>query len=472
MDPVRFSDDIAARIGGLLTVACPGVERPGLLVALSGGPDSTALLLAAIRWSAETGGALAAAHLHHGLRGEDADGDQDFCADLCQRSGVRLHLRREDPRPVARSRGCGLEEAGRHLRRRFLFSVLEAEPDLHAVATGHHRDDQAETVLMRMLRGTGPDGLRGIRPVADSFIHPLLESGREEILAFLQAAGQPWRQDVTNVEGDNRRARMRRELLPVVRSIFGAGSADAPARLAELLAADLDLLDRWTAEALTGVRQGDGLDVSGLQDLEPALAGRVLRTWLREDQDDDPAADLDLGHVRAALAWLESGTSGTSLDLPGGRRLQRDFDVVRLEGRGTVPARRSGAEYRILVRSGEFPAGHLPGHGDPADEATWSLTCPADALTGNLRVRNWRSGDRMQPFGLDGSKKLSDLFREQRLPTTARQGVLVVEDDAGIVWAVGVARAERTRTSPTTGAAVTMTVIRRDGSPKQGQDTA
>ena len=137
-----------------------------------------------------------------------------------------------------------------------------------------------------------------------------------------------------------------------------------------------------------------------------------------------------------------------------------------------VPMRRSGAEYRILVRSNEVPAGHPPGHGDPADEATWVLTCPADALMGNLRVRNWQSGDRMQPFGLDGSKKLSDLFREQRLPTTARQGVLVVEDDAGIVWAVGVARAERTRTSPTTGAAVTMTVIRREGSPKRGQDTA
>jgi len=458
-----FPSDVSAAIARLLTRACPGAESPGLLVALSGGPDSVALLLGAVQWSQKHAGHLAAAHLDHGLRGSDADADAEFCRALCTRLDIPLHVEAVDPRPVARSRGGGLEEAGRHLRRRALERLLDADHRLHAVATGHHLDDQAETVLMRLLRGAGPAGLRGIRPVAGAWIHPLLEKSREEILAFLAAAGQPWREDVTNTRGDNVRARLRRELLPVVRDVFGAGAALAPARLAELLDGELELLAELTDEALAAATDADGLDVDALLALRPPLARRVLYTWLRDEAAGDEATNADLGrvHLESALAWLDGGNSGTSLDLPGGSKLVREFGRLRREGRAGAPPLRQAADYRILVDHEPLPGDREQGVGDPVNEASWALTCPADALAGNLRVRNWREGDRFRPFGLDGSKKLSDLFREKRLPAADRPGVLVVEDDAGIIWVVGLARAERTRLLPTGSPTVTMRVVSR-----------
>ena len=138
---------------------------------------------------ADGAGPLAAAHLNHRLRTGDADRDEALCAGSCAAGPVPLaHVARADPRPVARERGRGLEEAGRHLRLAFLEVVLDRSPGLHAAATGHHRDDQTETVIMRLLRGTGPDGLRGIRPVSGRIIHPLLGVGRATIAAGLAAA--------------------------------------------------------------------------------------------------------------------------------------------------------------------------------------------------------------------------------------------------------------------------------------------
>ncbi len=474
-----FIADVAARISDLLAEVCPAEPRPGLLVALSGGPDSVALLLAAVHWRDQGGGPLAAAHLNHGLRGADADLDQAFCADLCARLDVPLATTRDDPRPLARSRGCGLEEAGRHLRHRFLAAVLARSPELHAAATGHHRDDQTETVIMRLFRGTGPDGLRGIRPVSGRIIHPLLGVGRAEIAAGLAAAGQPWREDTTNTGGDNLRARLRRELLPVARGLFGPGCDEAPARLADLLGDDLELLEALTDEAADGCAAGDDLDVGRLAALPPALARRVLQRWLGAGPDaapDRPEPQPEQVHLQALLGLLADGASGRGLDLPGGRRVERHFDRLRRGPAAGAPQGRCADDYRILVqREADGPGAIEPGHGAPDDEATWSLTCPAAALSGNLRVRNWRRGDRLTPFGLDGTKKLSDLFRECRLPATARPGVLVVEDDAGILWVVGLARAERTRLLPTSGPTVTLTVARRESPaknpPNRGKDT-
>jgi len=471
-----FIRETVAAIAALLARACPAEPRPGLLVALSGGPDSTALLLAAVAWRDAGGGALAAAHLNHGLRGAAADRDEAFCTALCAARGVRLVTGREDPRPVARQRGCGLEEAGRHLRRRFLAAVLDAAPDLHAVATGHHRDDQTETVLMRLLRGTGPDGLRGIRPVSGRTIRPLLETDRAAITAFLASVGQPWCEDATNTGGDNLRARLRRELLPVARGIFGPGCDGAPARLAALLDDDLGLLARLTDAAADACADGADLRADRLAGLDPTLARRVLRRWLAPARDAEaPAPVPERVHVEAVLGLLAANASGRGVDLPGGLRVVREFDRLRRTGPGAAAGLRRAEDYRVLVGRNAPDApdapDDAPGHGDPADEATWSLRCPAAALRGNLRVRNWRRGDRIEAFGLDGTRKLSDLFRESRLPASARPGVLVVEDDAGILWVVGLARAERTRLLPTGGPTVTLTVARRMHPPNRGKDT-
>jgi tRNA(Ile)-lysidine synthase len=432
----------------------------GILVALSGGPDSTALLLTAQVWRETTGRPVAAAHLDHQLRGADATADADFCRDLCAQLDIPLHTRTADPRPLATRRGRGVEEAARETRRAYFDDILAVDRRLACVATGHHRDDQSETVLLRLLRGCGLDGLRGIAPRSGRVIHPLLAESRADILTFLGDQGQAWRQDQSNGADDAARNRVRRELLPALRDIFGPGAVDGLPRLADLAAADLDLLDNVTAEALAGAAAPDGsLRISRLRNLNPALARRVLRRWLADAAG--LREDLAFVHVEAVRAWLERGQSGQGLDLPHGVRLRRDFDHLLAAAPvmpSTVPCGLA-AEFRVTVTPmTEAPV--VPA-GVPADADAGRLICPAEVLQGNLRVANWQEGDTMEPLGLGGRKKLSDLFRERRIPAPNRASLLLVADAAGILWVPGVAQAERTRVLPTTRRAVTILLQRR-----------
>jgi tRNA(Ile)-lysidine synthase len=458
------------RLDELTRRACPDVPECGVLVALSGGPDSVALLLGAKNWADQRGRPLAACHLNHQLRGSEADADTRFCQDLCDNLGVQLFVHEEDPRPLARSRGAGLEEAARSLRHDFFRKILAENEHLHCVATGHHQDDQAETVIMRLFRGTGPDGMAGIRPVAGQVIHPLLDVTRSRILAWLEEMEQPWRTDATNLEGDNTRSRLRRELLPLVRSIFGEGADHTPARLAELWEADLDFLEQSSGKVFDALAQEKNghpcLPVDQLLELHPALAARTLRRWLTGPNGMDPAR-LESVHLMNIQAWLREGTSGTAVDLPGGCRLQRDFNhLLMIHSADEAPPMRNAGDYRILVARCTLPEdtasfGRSEGFGSLCGPETWNLTCPSSVLKGNLKVRNWKKGDRICPFGLDGSRKLSDLFGQRRISAADRPSVLVVEDDEGIIWVVGLARAERTRLLQPDQPAVTITVARR-----------
>ncbi|NCQ33765.1 tRNA lysidine(34) synthetase TilS [bacterium] len=455
---------------GLDDLARPGDDlgdAPGILVGFSGGPDSLALLLGAHHWRASGGGFVAAAHLHHGMREDDAAADLAFCRDRCARLDIPLHTDRQDARPVARRRGQGLEEAARHLRLAWLRDLIRQDDRLALMALGHNLDDQAETVLMRLMRGTGPVGLRGMLPRQGDIIRPLLGIRRTEILAGLEEMGEIWRTDRTNLEGDNLRALMRRKVNPVLDEVFGPGAHLRSARATELLADDLELLDKMTAEAraaATHPEHPEDLVCGKLLDLEPALAARVMRTWLgtRPDLGDTPGQV----HIAAALQWLTTGTSGTGLDLPGGRRLERVFDRItlnRTEALGYAAGR--APDFRVIVAPAADSTdseqdGRHEGTGEVVNGG-WRIHCHTENLIGNLRVDHPMPGDRMRPLGLAGSKKLSDLMREARIPAAHRERTLVIRDQDGILWVVGVARDERTRLLPTGGKMVTISVIER-----------
>ncbi len=443
-----FTDRLLPHLDALVRRAARSADgrTPGLLVALSGGPDSVALLRAARMWADQRGAVLEAAHLNHRLRGADADADEAFCRELCDRLAVPLHVRGADARALARRRGRGLEEAGRRLRRVMLRRLLDQHPALDCVATGHHRGDQVETIVMRLFRGAGPGGVRGMLPVSGRFIHPLLPFSREQITGFLDSLGQPYRLDATNETGQAARSRVRLELLPLARDIFGAGAEAGPLRLAALLAGDAALLDRMARRAGRRLEGADGtLDAAGLAALPAPLARRAARRWLAGRAGLGPR--LALAHVEAMLAWLPGATSGGGLDLPAGWRLVLEFGRLRLLPPSAGNRLPLNVTFRIL--SGECAG---------ADEG-WRLTLPAAALRGEPRLRAWRDGDRLRPLGLGGGKKVSDLLREHRVPRSRRAATPVVEDDGGILWVVGVARDERTRWLPGDGPAVTLQVL-------------
>ena len=450
-----FIRRLLPHLDALVRQAAPAGDPPptGLLVALSGGPDSVALLLLAHARAVATGAPLAAAHLNHRLRGDQSEADEAFCRDLCARLAVPLHVARADPRALARRRGRGLEEAGRRLRRRLLARLLAAQPDLACAATGHHRDDQVETVIMRLFRGAGLDGMRGIRPVSGRVIHPLLATDRREILAFLADHGQPWREDATNAGGDAVRSRLRRELLPLARDIFGAGAARGPARLAGLLEDDAGLLDAQARAALaaaTAPGAEPALAVAALRALPRPLARRVVRLHLAERHGR--RRDFGQVHADGLLAWLDGAVSGHGIDLPGGWRAELEFD--RLHFLPPAPAALPAiGSFHILTLA---PGGQSPVAGP--GEGLWSLDLPPDALRGTPRARHWLPGDRLRLPGLGGRKKVSDLLRERRVPVGRREGVLVVEDDEGLLWVVGLARADRCVRLPGTQPAITLVV--------------
>lgn len=433
--------------------------REGLLVALSGGPDSVALLHAAIPWAEVHGSPLVAAHYDHRLRGTSSQRDQAFCTDLCRTLDVPLVAGGGDVRGAARQRGRGVEEAARALRHSFLESV-RVDRSLTAVATGHHRDDQAETVVQRVFRGTGLDGLRGIRPVAGRIIHPLLETSRRQILDYLDARSLTWRDDPSNDDASNTRGRIRRELLPLVRDIFGEGADAAPARLANLVETDLDHLDElaeraWrhcAIDAPAGMTP-PAVDVETVVALPVAIARRVIRRWLR----DLVPLDLAAAHVDDVRRWLGRSSSGTGIDLPGPLRLVRVFGAAGIAE--TPPPSDTVTDWRVTVE----PLAAVPDPVPPPEltDGVWRLVCSGDRLRGSLRLRHPISGDRLEPFGLDGSKKLSDLVQEQRIPSTMRPSLILVEDDGGPLWVLGVAQDERTRLLPSTRTAVTICVARR-----------
>ncbi len=471
---------IATRLDELAPHCCPPGVAPGLLVGFSGGPDSLVLLLGAHLWATRSKGLVEAAHLHHCLRPTAADEDLEFCRRRCADLHIKLHEFHRDPRSLAKRRGQGLEEAARHLRHTLLRDVVAGSDHLQGLALGHHRDDQAETVLMRLFRGTGLQGMRGILPVQGNILHPLLDIDRKDILACLEDLSESWRVDASNLEGDNLRARLRREVIPVLEGVFGPGAHTRPLRLANLLGADLDLLAGLTRTALATCHSPDrpeALDRDMLLALEPALAGRVLHAWLAAAMALPGSARIPDSpgqvHITTAMNWIRKGQSGSGLDLPGGLRLERSFgNIFLVHTDSPCLVLRHAADYRIMVNRAPLPPdpvalGRRENNG-LAVPGGWQLSVPATALSGTLRVGHPQPGDKIRYLGLEGSKKLSDLLQERGVPADLRPGILVVRSETDILWILGIARSEQTRLLPSTDKIVTIHVIERSPDSKRG----
>jgi len=454
---VNKTDDVRARVlrelDRLVPAATDG-ERPGLLVALSGGSDSTALLLLAHAWAADRGAALAAAHYNHRLRGAEADGDETFCRDLCRDLGVPLRVEH-----APENLDDASENSLRTLRRGFLLRVLDHDGRLAACATGHHRDDQNETLLMRLFRGTGPDGFRGIPERSVPFVRPLLTCGRDELQTWLTDRGRTWRDDASNADGDNLRARMRRDLWPVLHDLFGPAVDRGPARFAALIAADAAELDRQARAVLDGWRN-DGLEVrclplQGLLDLPRPLGSRLVRLICSDDADQP--GPLEASHVERALTWPADARSGSRMELSGGWSVVLEFETLRFHHENDIP---DVPAWRLETRDAtdQELRNPLPECGLTPDSGHWALTCPRNAARGELRIRPWNEGERMRPLGMAGRKKISDLLQEHRVPASARSRVPIVVDDDGPLWLVGLCRDERTRLLPSTTRGITLLV--------------
>ncbi|MGE3842688.1 MAG: tRNA lysidine(34) synthetase TilS [Vicinamibacterales bacterium] len=450
----------------------PGVARfiqrarlvsPGdrIVAALSGGPDSVLLTLVLHELLPSLDASLAAiAHLHHGLRGAEADQDEAFCRALAARLDVEAVVERIDVAGWARARRVSLETAGHQARRDFFTRVLER--GLTAVATGHTTDDVAETVLMRLIRGSGTRGLAGIRPRQPGLIRPFLEVTRDDVLRELGRRGEPYRRDSTNDDLAILRNRIRAGLLPWIKREVSPRASIALARTARLAEADDCLLEELldSKRAALVRREEKGLwsaDRELAVQLPLALRGRLV-CWAIERVGGSPS----LAAVERILErLLERGAQPVFLR---GVRVSFTGDEVTFERFDTGRPKRLVQAMEELVLPVPGSVRLTGGRVMEADlveavdtlkssASTDSTVASLDASRVSLpvRVRSRRSGDRLRPLGLGGRKKLQDLLVDRKVPQSERDSVpILVGGDGAIVWVAGHVIAHEVRVTSST----------------------
>lgn len=411
-----------------------------LLVAVSGGIDSMVLLDVLDRLRAEVGFQLHVAHLDHALRPE-SPADRDFVVDEARRRALPCAADRRDVEACARDEGLSLEAAGRHLRYAFLDAAAHRVGAAY-IALGHHADDQAETVLMRLLRGSGATGLGAMEVVRGGrYLRPLLGVWRAEIEAYAHEQDLAYREDLSNRDRRFMRNRVRWELLPMLRQ-YNANISAALNRTARLLKDEDHLLEKLAQEALTAViceRCNDkiALDSIRLVDYHIAVQRRVVRIVLQGLSAAE--GPVDFAPVEQVLDCIKGGDE----------RLRELGGDLRGQGSGGRYILRRGhrpkVEYSLALPGVVALAGHgVEMHAEIVPAARFAqvrgelggtkVAFDADRLGEEVLLRSPRQGDRFQPLGMAGHKKLSDFLIDAKWPKISRDEILVLARGEEIAW--------------------------------------
>ncbi len=412
-----------------------------VLCAVSGGADSMCLLTLLCERAAELGIEVAAAHYEHGLRGEESLRDRDFAAARCRALGLPFVAESGDAAAFARERKLGIEEAARTLRYAFLERAADSL-GCSRIATGHNADDNAETLLLNLVRGSGTRGLGGIPPRRGRLIRPLLKTPRSDIEAYLREREIPWVEDSSNGSDDYLRNRLRRRVIPLLREENPALSA-ALGRTAELLRRDEDFLSGLAADWIDAHLRGGSVPAAELLALEEPLSSRVLRALCPQS--------LSAAQTELALRFAE-GTERGLLDLPG-LRLRREqgrlffIEEEQAPAAPPRPIRREGdtelPELGLTVRAERGPAESAEIH---SQFKTCALNC--EKIKGDLICTARRPGDRLRPAGRGVSKTLKQLFLEAGMTQAERDRTPILRDEEGVLAAVGLAVDERVAAAP------------------------
>jgi tRNA(Ile)-lysidine synthase len=468
----RQKDALAKRL--LENLKRRGVLQPGMRVgvAVSGGADSVALFLLLLEIREQLGIVLSVVHFNHKLRGRASNADEQFVAKLAEKHKLPFHLDSADVAAKALKEKSNLEDAARRARYDF-FARLAARGDLTHVAVAHTADDQAETVLAHLLRGTGLAGLGGIHQVVGHVVRPLLGFRRADLRAYLKSKKQAWREDATNRDTAKLRARIRKQLLPLLEKKYQPAVVPHLAALAELAREDESLLKHFVEErhsavvkqSESGVRieiddllAADSIprfnDASGVSEpFANALAKRVVRRIVQ--QVKRKPGELGAKHVDAVLEFAKRGQNGKSLSLPGGVEVRRERSALlflpRSLGKNSFAAKKTQSlEYRYNVDLTEHGArvqiaklncafrfrvidwprkrGETSGRGAVLDR---------NRLHVPLVVRNWQPGDKLQPLGHANPHKLKRLLNEKRVSRWERAGWPVLTSGGVVAWARG-----------------------------------
>lgn len=422
LDTIRETVQREKLLFGAETVIC----------ALSGGADSVCLAHAMCLLAPEWGVKVECAHFNHLLRGAESERDEAFVRRWCEARGVKLTVERGDAAAFAAERHLSIETAARELRYAFFDRLGDAKT---RIATAHQADDQAETLLLHLARGSGLKGLCGIPPVRGRFIRPLLDVTRDEVLDYLAQNGLDHVEDSTNAEDAAARNRLRHGILPVLKELNPDFSRTV-GRTVRLLREDEAALNEMASELLIRTEDGLRLSSAAMIAAPKPLASRAVRLAAAE-WDCIPAET----HVRQVLALAESRNPSAAVPLPGGLTAARQYDGIAIEPASELP----GFAERTLVFGTwtEVPELDIQiWYGDPTEcckvygkFTTWFFK--KEQICGNMTVRPRTAGDFLRLPGRPG-KTLKKWMTENRIPAKQRNRQPVFADDTGVLAAMGI----------------------------------
>jgi tRNA(Ile)-lysidine synthase len=453
------------------------VNGDRILVAVSGGPDSVALLQLLHDLSPEFKLHLEVAHLQHGIRGEEARADARFVGDLARQLKLPFYLKEMDLPKMRREAGRGnLEALAREERYRFL-AVVACQCRMNKIAVAHTLDDQAETFLMRLFRGAGRRGLGGMAPIRSFgptgdrgpgdvvIIRPLLGFSKTEILNFLNAKGLTYRIDRTNRDVSLLRNWIRLDLLPQLQRRIDANLPKRLSQQAAILHEEGLLLDCLARAALVRSRAPGGIDRKSFLKQKKALQRLMLRLWIEETRGHLRGIDFD--HIESLLRLIREGLPQGRLTLPGGWELVREYERLKFE---RLAAKLNKVCYSYDLRVGEHleipEAGftiysdRVSSTGSDLPGSLMEAVFDFAALSAPVTFRNFRRGDRFRPLGMEGHKKVKELFIDKKVPLPVRVSLPLLTMGGEVLWIPGYGRSDVAKIGPQTRTVLRLNAVR------------
>lgn len=425
----------------------PAVANGKILAAVSGGADSVALL----RVLAALGCNCIAAHCNFHLRGDEADRDETFVRKLCHDLDIELRCTDFDVETYKKSHGVSTEMACRELRYDW-FERQRAALGCSVIAVAHHRDDNIETFFLNLVRGSGITGLAGIKPCNGKIVRPLLGSSRDEIINYLKTLGQDYVTDSTNLENDYARNKIRNVMLPEISRLFPSAMAGIELTLDNLqgdYAVWSGAVEAFKRDAVEAYGHGqikiDRRKLAASADPATLLNALLSRYGFNGEQTKAIASASRVGAVFESKEYVaEVGRNDISVFSPGSFN---NAETYALSDAGRIE-KEKGILIEIVDNSPEFEF----------DRSGKTAYFDADATGDRLTVRHWRQGDRFRPFGMKGTKKLSDYFNDRKFSLMQKLSTPIVEMQGRIVWIAGERAADDFRVTPSSRRILTMRV--------------
>ena len=422
-----------------------------VLAAVSGGPDSVCLLHVLFSLSGELGISLFAIHINHMLRGSESDADEQYAKVLCGKLGIPIRSVSVDISELSRSRGISLEEAGREARYAE-FEKYADETGAAVIAVAHNRNDQAETVLMHILRGSGLTGLSGMGLRRGRVIRPLLETNRSEIDEYCREQKLEPRIDSTNLKEDFTRNRVRLKLIPFINSNFEVDLTGSLCRISKLAGQDSSYLEKCAEEeyAASLVKAGSDfiqLKLEALKRLHPAIMSRVLRLSLQKLTGS--LKGIESIHMDILSDLVYQGGTGPVVQLPRNIRAGISYGILKIylekeekpasvfnrkiqvPGQTLVKEITSVIKAEILEKSAEIDKYGKLGYNSMTQFFDYDL------LKEGINIRNRAAGDIFKPYKSNGTKKLKEFFIDSKIPRDLRDEIPVIAIGNEVVWVAG-----------------------------------